>query len=75
MVPSKQPRPGSEPLVVVLLSCLSEAVNDQLRVGSDRSVLTTLVALEAVIPCSLYERVWQYKLVCIQPCNELRLLQ
>ena len=54
MVSSKPLRPGTEPLAIVLLSCLSEAVNDQLRFGSDRSVLTTLVALEAVIPCSLY---------------------
>ena len=50
-------RPGADPLVVVLLSCLSEAVNDQLRFFSDRSVHTAFVALEFVLPSSLHERV------------------
>ena len=50
--------PGAEPLAVyvVLLSCLSETVNDQLRVGSQRSVCTTFMASEVVLPSSLHER-------------------
>ena len=44
---------GAEPLVEVLFTCLSKAVDDQLRIGRDFSVLTTLVTTEAVIPCSL----------------------
>ena len=52
--------PGAEPFAVVLLSCLSETVNDQLRVGSDSSVCTTFVAMEVVLPSSLHERVQQW---------------
>ena len=51
--------PGAEPLAVVLLSRLSETVNDQLRVGSESSVCTTFVALEVVFPRSLHARVQQ----------------
>ena len=62
-------------LAVVLLSCLSEAVNDQLRVGSERSILTTLVTSKMIHPCSLYMRKCSMcKLVCIQPWNALPLL-
>ena len=63
MVSSEQP--GAEPLVVVLLSCLSETVNDQLRVGSEHSVCTTFVASEVVLPSSLHEREQQRKLAYI----------
>ena len=52
--------PGAEPLAVVLLSCLSETVNDQLRVCSESSICTTFVPLEIVIPCSLHEQAQQY---------------
>ena len=53
MVSSEQP--GAEPFAVVLLSCLSETVNDQLRVGSERSVCTTFMASEVVLPSSLHD--------------------
>ena len=69
------PGPRADPLPIVLLSCLSETVNDQLRCFSDRSVFTAFVALEFVLPSSLHERVQKCKLVCIQPYNELHLLQ
>ena len=54
MVSSEQPEAEPVPLVIVLLSRLSETVNDQLRVGSDSSVYTTFMASEVVLPCSLY---------------------
>lgn len=44
---------GAEPLAVVLLACLSQAVNDQLRIFCDFSVLPTLMTVEFIIPCSL----------------------
>ena len=45
---------SSIPLAVVLFSRLSEAVDDQLRVGSYHSILTTLMAPELILPSSLY---------------------
>ena len=54
--------PGVEPLAVVLLSCLSETVNDQLRVGSESSVGATFMASEVILPSSLHERVQQCRL-------------
>ena len=54
--------PGAEPLAVVLVSCLSETVDDQLRVGSDSSVCTTFMASEVVLPSSLHDRVQQCQL-------------
>lgn len=55
--------PGAEPLAVVLLSCLSETVNDQLRVGSERSVCTTFMPLEIVLPSSLNEQAQKYTII------------
>ena len=57
--------PGAEPLAVVLVSCLSETINDQLRVGSERSVCTTFMASEVILPSSLHEREQECKLAYI----------
>lgn len=47
--------PRAEPLAKELFTCLSEAVDDQLRVTSDFSVLTALMTMEVIIPCSLHK--------------------